>query len=138
MAEQSERKTYAANCHCGAIQLSLTISPPLEAGHEVTKCNCSICVRNGYHLVYVPKADVTFEKGGEEDMTVSLKTTVSAFKQITRLLCDMLIGTQSYSFGMRRVVHLFCKTCGTHVGGRSIVPDFIPDIWAVNVSRLSF
>lgn len=38
--DRSNFKTYDASCHCGAIQLSADVSPPLEDDHEVVVCNC--------------------------------------------------------------------------------------------------
>ncbi|EUC42644.1 hypothetical protein COCMIDRAFT_39327 [Bipolaris oryzae ATCC 44560] len=43
-------QTYAASCHCGIVQYSVLLSPPLPQC-KVVSCNCSICTRNGYLLV---------------------------------------------------------------------------------------
>lgn len=55
-------KAYPANCHCGKIAYTATLSPPLEA-QEAIACNCSICARNGYVLAFTPGSSVEFQKG---------------------------------------------------------------------------
>ena len=71
-AEPAPSATYNASCHCGAVAYRVTVSPPLDhPTSSVSSCNCSICVRNGYLLIYVPSKDVEFEKG-EGAMTVGL------------------------------------------------------------------
>lgn len=49
--EEKPSKVYDAGCHCGKISFSFKLSPPLEEGHKVLSCNCSICRRAGYLLV---------------------------------------------------------------------------------------
>jgi hypothetical protein len=87
-AQTGEFETLNGNCHCGAVRFAIKISPPLK-GYPVVSCNCSICLRNGYLLVYPYREDVTFTQG--ED---ALKT---------------------YSFGQRRNLHKFCTGCGSSV-----------------------
>lgn len=79
----SPSATYAGSCHCGAVNFSATISPGLESGHEVTDCNCSICTRNGYYLVYTPKSAVSFTSGFDSLRVRS--HTLSAARWRTRL-----------------------------------------------------
>ena len=64
--------TYRCSCHCGAFAYRITHKPLTDAACEVLKCNCSICVRNGYLFVYPRSEDVVFEKGSLEEMTVRL------------------------------------------------------------------
>lgn len=107
-AEPAPSATYNASCHCGAVAYRVTVSPPLDhPASSVSSCNCSICVRNGYLLIYVPNKDVEFEKG-EGAMT-------------------------KYTFAQERVQHSFCPTCGSSLMAQSIKPDYYPDIKAINV-----
>lgn len=66
MTEPPASKAYAANCHCGLVTYTVTLSPPLEQGHTVVRCNCSVCTRLGYALVYPSRADVVFHTGWDE------------------------------------------------------------------------
>jgi len=67
---ENPTQTYKASCHCGAFAYSIkTTSLDLEST-EVVRCNCSICMRNGYLLIYVPNDDVTFTSGQFEDLKV--------------------------------------------------------------------
>ena len=91
-------ETYQGNCHCGAVQYKVTLSPPLipsaDAPDErwpVINCNCSICKRNGYSLVHPYAQNVEFIQG-QENLT-------------------------QYQFNSGRCVHSFCKTCGSSIGG---------------------
>ncbi|USP81211.1 hypothetical protein yc1106_08485 [Curvularia clavata] len=81
-------QTYAASCHCGIVQYSVILSPPLPQW-KVVSCNCSICTRHGYLLVY-PNRSQLHIKSGE----------------------DML---REYSFGPKRNLHKFCGKCGSAV-----------------------
>jgi hypothetical protein len=84
-----EKKTYAGRCHCGEIKFTVSI-PPLETGAtSVMQCNCSICTKKGYLLVYPPAHDVTFQTGEDK------------------------LGL--YTFGRKIRPHKFCPTCGTSI-----------------------
>lgn len=63
-------QTYKASCHCGAFAYDVTTAPLNHEGTEVVRCNCSICTRNGYLLIYVPDDAVTFTSGAFEDLRV--------------------------------------------------------------------
>ncbi|KAK7715135.1 hypothetical protein SLS64_003832 [Diaporthe eres] len=80
---------HNANCHCGAVKFTFSISPPLEE-YPVVVCNCSICQRNGYLLVYPIKENLKLEDGSE-------------------------VAMGSYRFGNKNVKHNFCKECGSSV-----------------------
>jgi hypothetical protein len=70
LESENPTQTYKASCHCGAFAYSVkTTSLDLEST-EVVRCNCSICMRNGYLLIYVPNDDVTFTSGQFEDLKV--------------------------------------------------------------------
>lgn len=81
--------THKANCHCGTVRWSFSISPPLDS-YPVVRCNCSICQRNGYLLVYAVKENVKLESGTAESLG-------------------------SYAFGKEVLSHKFCVTCGSSV-----------------------
>lgn len=83
----TEKVAYDANCHCGAVKFTVNI-PSLEV-EEVTRCNCSICTRNGYLNVFPRREDVVFHSGESQ--------------------------LASYLFGEKRRAHRFCPTCGTSV-----------------------
>lgn len=106
-------QTYSASCHCGAIQYEIDLSPPLPQW-KVASCNCSICNRNGYLLVYPDREQVRF-KSGEEAL-------------------------REYSFGPKRVLHKFCGNCSAAVfldpqmGKYGEAP---PDVLGINVRHFS-
>ncbi|XDG01458.1 hypothetical protein ABKA04_001073 [Annulohypoxylon sp. FPYF3050] len=79
--------TYKANCHCG--QTRFTVELPDIRSSKVNRCNCSICTRNGYLLVYPKRDDVKFQSGWDE--------------------------LSSYRFGNSLKSHRFCPKCGTSV-----------------------
>lgn len=59
--ENPNKTWYEANCHCGAVKFKVRI--PSLANVEVNCCDCFICSRNGYLLVYPSKEDVVFHTG---------------------------------------------------------------------------
>ncbi|KAJ6191191.1 hypothetical protein N7519_001212 [Penicillium mononematosum] len=61
-APTGESSSHSGNCHCGAVRFSFTLSPPLHE-YPTNTCNCSICTKNGYLLVYPFTKDFTIEKG---------------------------------------------------------------------------
>ncbi|GAB7342927.1 hypothetical protein MBLNU457_g1037t1 [Dothideomycetes sp. NU457] len=91
-------ETYQANCHCGAVQYNVTLSPPLfptsdapEERWPVISCNCSVCKKNGFLLVHPFAQNVHFTKGREN--------------------------LSEYRWNTGRCAFLFCKTCGSSIGG---------------------
>ncbi|KAF2639361.1 hypothetical protein P280DRAFT_59867 [Massarina eburnea CBS 473.64] len=87
-SDPSNAQIYNALCHCGTVQYTVTLSPPL-ARQKVVECNCSICSRNGYLLVYPLREHVVVQSGEEV--------------------------LRSYSFGVKRNSHKFCGRCGSAV-----------------------
>ncbi|KAB2575863.1 Glutathione-dependent formaldehyde-activating [Lasiodiplodia theobromae] len=79
--------TYAANCHCGRVQFTATL--PDITTNAVVRCNCSICSKNGYLLVYPKAKDVKFTAG------------------------EGRLG--EYRFGNKKKPHKFCMLCGTSI-----------------------
>jgi hypothetical protein len=84
----SESKVYTGSCHCGKNSFSVKVSPPLDSEKSsVISCNCSICSRNGYLLVFLDLSDIDWKKGGFDNMKV-------------------------YKFGHQTLSHYFCPECG--------------------------
>jgi hypothetical protein len=107
--DPSNAHTYSASCHCGLVQYSVLLSPPLPHC-KVVSCNCSICTRNGYLLVY-PERSQLHMKSGEEVLT-------------------------TYTFGVKRNLHRFCAKCGSAVWfdpRMGAFGDAPPDLLGVNV-----
>ncbi|PWY72587.1 hypothetical protein BO83DRAFT_437542 [Aspergillus eucalypticola CBS 122712] len=104
----SEQSMHKGNCHCGAVSFRFSLSPPLSEYHVVS-CNCSICSKNGYLLVYPSLKDFTLESGAET--------------------------TRTHQFGRRQAKHEFCGTCGSSCFIRLVAED-APPIIAVNVRLL--
>ncbi|KAH8923937.1 hypothetical protein BT69DRAFT_1333414 [Atractiella rhizophila] len=87
LANDGSLHTYPANCHCQAVKFTVTM-PPLE-NVMVLECNCSICSKNGYLLVYPFRDNVRFEKGEDK--------------------------LKEYRFGNKHNGQMFCSECGTSV-----------------------
>ncbi|KAF2655497.1 hypothetical protein K491DRAFT_778686 [Lophiostoma macrostomum CBS 122681] len=107
--ESSDSETYEGTCHCGTVQYSVILSPPLLK-QKVVSCNCSICIRHGYLFVYPSREQLTLKSGAD--------------------------AMNAYTFGQKRSLHRFCTKCGcsvytdprmTEYGGESL------DLLAVNV-----
>lgn len=84
---------YDLHCHCGAIRLSMKLSPPLyeeqTQGKEqcvAVECNCSHCERHGYWAVHPLQKDVEWIQGLEH--------------------------RGEYRMGNKVCPHYFCKLCG--------------------------
>lgn len=77
-------RSYAGQCHCGAVKFQLTSEPITGA----VTCNCSICIRRGATMsaLYYAPTDVAVTSGPE--------------------------ALVSYKFGDGDVEHLFCGRCG--------------------------
>ncbi|KAK3944938.1 putative glutathione-dependent formaldehyde-activating gfa protein [Diplogelasinospora grovesii] len=83
-AEQAPKKTYRGNCHCGAFIFEVTV-PEIKS---VSGCNCSICTKKGYLLIFPGDGDfkVVKDEGKLTEYTSSGK-----------------------------YIHKFCSNCGTAV-----------------------
>ncbi|KAL7951575.1 Mss4-like protein [Trichoderma barbatum] len=88
--DQTSRRTYRGNCHCGAFVYEVDL---LEL-RSVIECDCSFCSRTG-NLYVLTSEDSNFRivKGSEE----KLKT---------------------YTFGPRNKIHKFCPRCATSLLSR--------------------
>lgn len=83
---------YKGSCHCGRIAFEVEG----EVG-QVVDCNCSICVRKGALLWFVPRSSLHLLTP-EENIA-------------------------SYSFGKERIKHRFCPHCGIHPFGEGTAPS---------------
>ena len=85
-----------ATCHCGAVELELF----LPNGFDLSRCNCSICIRKGAIVSSVLFDDLKISKGA-----------------------DLL---KLYQFNTKTAKHYFCSICGiyTHHQRRSNPKEF--------------
>lgn len=68
-----ESETYTASCHCRSFIYTITTFPPLSSPTaRISQCNCSICIRNGYLMIYPSSSEVVFVKGDFEELSVRL------------------------------------------------------------------
>ena len=90
MSEEAQKAWYEANCHCGAVRCRIHY-PSLENPEtkKVNCCNCSICTKNGYLLIYPERQDVVWTKGFDH--------------------------LKSYKCATKTKDHLFCPTCGSSI-----------------------
>jgi hypothetical protein len=91
-------------CHCGAVRYEVTTD--LE---KVISCNCSICVKRGSLLTFVPAGEFKL-LSGEGTLT-------------------------DYQFGRKTIHHLFCPSCGIESFAKGQMPDGTKMV-AVNVRCL--
>ncbi len=86
------KKIHKATCHCGAVELELTLPNGLE---NPRRCDCSICRRKGAVVASVALDNLKVVKGAEA-LTL-------------------------YQFNTRSAKHYFCRICGiyTHHQRRS-------------------
>ncbi|KPA23132.1 putative glutathione-dependent formaldehyde-activating enzyme [Shimia sp. SK013] len=84
--------SHKLTCHCGAVELHVTLSQELETAR---RCDCSFCRRRGAAAVSAPLDGLKIVKGAD-NLTL-------------------------YQFNTNTAQHYFCKTCGiyTHHKRRS-------------------
>ncbi len=89
--------THTATCHCGAVELEVTLSDGLNTAR---RCDCSFCRRRGAAAVTAPLDGVRIVKGAD---TLTL-----------------------YQWNTGTAKHYFCKICGiyTHHQRRSNPNEF--------------
>jgi len=83
---------HTGGCHCGKVKYEVEMN--LE---KAISCNCSICMKRGSLLDFVPEANFKLLSGSDH-------------------LTD-------YLFNKKVIHHLFCKTCGILSFGRGTAPD---------------
>ncbi|KAJ4984259.1 glutathione-dependent formaldehyde-activating enzyme [Stagonosporopsis vannaccii] len=107
--DPTNTSTHSASCHCGSIQYTVTLSPPLPH-QKIGSCNCTICLKNGYLLLYPRREDVVIHQGEE--------------------------ALKSHSFGQKQLLHRFCGGCGSsvwHDPRLRTLGEEMPDLLGVNV-----
>ncbi len=83
---------HTGSCHCGTVKYEVEMN--LE---NALSCNCSICMKRGSLLDFVPDSNFTL-LSGEGNL-------------------------QDYQFNKKIIHHLFCKTCGIVSFSRAALPD---------------
>jgi hypothetical protein len=83
---------HTGGCHCGKVKYEVEMN--LQNG---ISCNCSICLKRGSLLDFVPEEKFTLLNGAEN-------------------LTD-------YQFNKKIIHHLFCKDCGILSFSRGSMPD---------------
>ena len=97
-----ETEVIRGRCHCGAVQFE--VEGDLR---PFVRCNCSICIRKGAVMGYVPE-DRFKLLGGEDHLTV-------------------------YQFNTRTAIHYFCNQCGIYPFHR---PRRRPGQYGINMGCL--
>lgn len=92
------------SCHCGKVKFEVEID--LSNG---ISCNCSMCLRKGTVLSFVPEKQFKLISGADN-------------------LTD-------YQFNKKVIHHTFCKTCGVTAFATGQLPDGTP-MKAVNLRCL--
>lgn len=82
------------SCHCGAVKFEVLHESlyPIQGKADpvdVTSCNCSICLKNGYLFIYPKRQEVKWLSGWET--------------------------MKNYRFLTKTKDHKFCDTCGSSV-----------------------
>lgn len=95
---------YFGGCHCGKVKYEVEIS--LD---NAISCNCSICMKRGSLLDFVPESQFRLLSGNDE--------------------------LQEYLFNKRVIHHYFCRTCGILPFGKATAPDG-SKVVAINVRSL--
>ena len=83
---------HHGGCHCGKVKYEVEMN--LE---KALSCNCSICMKRGSLLDFVPESNFKL-LSGESDLT-------------------------DYQFNKKLIHHLFCKTCGISSFATGATPD---------------
>lgn len=83
---------HTGSCHCGKVKYEVEMKV-----ENAISCNCSICMKKGTLLDFVPEANFKL-LAGEADL-------------------------QDYQFNKKVIHHLFCKTCGVVSFARGSAPD---------------
>lgn len=98
---------YTGGCHCGEVQYEV------ELGEikELLSCNCSICSKSGWLLLFAPDSNFKLLKG-------------------EKFLTD-------YQFGKKNIHHLFCSKCGVRSFSLGANPSTGEKMRAINARCLN-
>lgn len=98
-------QTTKATCHCGAVELQLTLPDGIKNPH---RCDCSFCRRRAAPTISVPLADLEVVRGADK---LSL-----------------------YTWNTGTAQHYFCSICGiyTHHQRRSNPNEFGVNLGAID------
>lgn len=88
MSETGSVAPHRGSCHCGAVRFVLH-TPPIT---QAMVCNCSMCRRAGWMLVFRPQAQFELLSGRAE--------------------------LRDYQFGPKTLHHEFCGVCGVRAFSR--------------------
>jgi len=70
---KDEEIWYEANCHCGNVKYKIKLANLEHSENQVNSCNCSICTKNGYMLVYPsPDEGTYFSKSFLDNWSIDL------------------------------------------------------------------
>jgi hypothetical protein len=86
------KQTYTGGCHCGAVRYEADV----DLSQGTVRCNCSICAKARAWLAAVDPGAFRLLRG--ED------------------------ALSTYTFGPKRIRHMFCKHCGIKSFGRVCMP----------------
>lgn len=95
---------YIGGCHCGRVKYEVEMN--LE---KAISCNCSICMKRGSLLDFVPESNFKLLSEGDE--------------------------LNDYQFNKKAIHHLFCKSCGILSFSKATAPDGTKMV-AINVRCL--
>jgi hypothetical protein len=87
------KQTYTGGCHCGAVRYEAD----LDLSEGTIRCNCSICSKARAWLIATDPGSFRLQRGAD--------------------------ALSEYTFGPKRIHHLFCKHCGIKSFGRVTTPD---------------
>lgn len=95
---------HKGSCHCGKVKFEVEMDL-----NDAISCNCSICLRKGTLLAFVPTDQFTLISG-KENLT-------------------------DYQFGRKTIHHTFCSTCGVTAFASGKMPDG-KEMKAINIRCL--
>ncbi|KAL3474286.1 Mss4-like protein [Aspergillus californicus] len=108
--------TYNSICHCGTVKFTFTLPTPIEE-MDVVKCNCSICTKNGYLMVYPKPCDTSFTHPDD--------------------------AVTEYRHASKQYPHFFCATCGSSLyakgpEGTEMLAVNVRMIDGIDIEKLKF
>lgn len=98
--------SFHGSCHCGAVCFRCE----LDAEHETSRCNCSVCAKSRFWKAFVGSDAFTLLQGAD--------------------------APSEYRFGARRIAHRFCRHCGVKLFGHGGADVFPNAFYAINIACL--